>query len=68
MLEEELVRANKQIAKYRYESDEYNSEDTKEILDILQFHIFLVITYFNKTEVDAEEVKQRLIEKLAGAL
>ena len=68
MLEEELVRANKQITRFRYESDAYSSEEIKEILDVLQFHIFLVITYFNKSEISSEEVKQRLIEKLAGAL
>ncbi len=68
MIPDELVKVNKVITKLRYEYDEYGSEECREVLDVLQFHMFLVITFFNKPEVNADEVKKRLIEKLAGAL
>jgi uncharacterized protein YfbU (UPF0304 family) len=68
MIPDELIKVNKSITKLRYQFDEYDSEDCKEVLDVLQFHLFLVITYFNKPEVTSTEVKERLIEKLAGAL
>ena len=68
MIADELIKANKLIVKLRYESEDYNSEDTKEVLDILQFHLFLVITYLNKPELGAAELKERLLEKLEGSL
>ncbi len=68
MIADELIKANKAISRLRYEYEEYNTEETKEVLDVLQFHMFLVISYFNKSELKAEDVKERLIEKLAGAL
>jgi uncharacterized protein YfbU (UPF0304 family) len=68
MIADELIKTNKAITKLRYEFEEYDTEEAKEVLDVLQFHIFLVITYFNKPELNAKDVKERLIEKLAGAL
>ncbi|HEY6907065.1 MAG TPA: hypothetical protein VI230_06320 [Ignavibacteriaceae bacterium] len=68
MIADELIKSNKAITKLRYEFEEYDTEEAKEVLDVLQFHMFLVITYFNKPELNAKDVKERLIEKLAGAL
>ena len=68
MIPDELIKANKEITRLRYEYDEYNTDETREVLDVLQFHMFLVITYFNKPELNGKDVKERLIEKLAGAL
>ena len=68
MIPDELIKANKNITRLRYEYEEYDKEEIKEVLDVLQFHMFLVITYFNKPELNAKDVKERLIEKLAGAL
>ena len=68
MIPDELVKVNKLITKLRYEHEEYGTEESREVLDVLQFHMFLVITFFNKPEVNAGEVKKRLIEKLAGAI
>ena len=67
MIADELVKANKAVTKLRYEYEEYDSEEAREVLDVLQFHMFLVISFLNKTELTAKEVKERLIEKLAGA-
>jgi hypothetical protein len=67
MIPDELIKTNKAITKLRYEFEEYDSAETKEVLDVLQFHMFMVISYFNKPELDANDVKKRLIEKLAGA-
>lgn len=68
MIPDELIKSNKVITKLRYEFDEYDTEQSREVLDVLQFHMFLVISYFNKPELNANDVKERLIEKLAGAL
>ncbi len=68
MIADELIKANKAISRLRYEYEEYNTEDAKEMLDVLQFHMFLVISYFNKSELKGGDVKERLIEKLAGTL
>ena len=68
MIPDELIKANKEITRLRYEYDEYNTNETREVLDVLQFHMFLVITYFNKPELSDKDVKERLIEKLAGAI
>ncbi len=68
MIADELIKANKAVTKLRYEFEEYDSEEAREVLDVLQFHMFLVISFLNKPELTAKEVKERLIEKLAGAL
>ncbi len=64
MIEDELIKVNKTITKLRYEFDQYNTDEAKEILDILQYHIFLVITYLTKSEIDLNEVKDKLLEKI----
>ena len=68
MIPDELIKANKVISRLRYEYEEYDSDETGQILDLLQYHLFLVITYFDKGEFDAKQMKERLIEKLAEAL
>ena len=68
MIADELIKANKAITKLRYEFEEYDTKEAKEVLDVLQFHMFLVISFLNKPELNAKEVKERLIQKLAGAL
>jgi hypothetical protein len=68
MIPDELIKANKAITKLRYEYEEYDTRETRELLDVLQFHMFLIISYFNKPELNANDVKERLIEKLAGAI
>ena len=68
MIPDELIKVNKSLTRLRYEYEEYDTEEAREVLDILQFHMFLVISYFNKPELSANDVKERLIEKLAGAL
>lgn len=68
MIPDELIKTNKLITKLRYEYDEYDTKECREVLDVLQFHLFLIITFFNKPELNAAEVKERLIEKIAGAL
>lgn len=64
MIEDELIKLNKSVTKLRYEFDQYNTEEAKKILDILQYHIFLVITYLTKSEIDLNEVKDKLLEKI----
>lgn len=68
MIADELIKANKAISRLMYEYEEYNTEEIRELLDVLQFHMFLVISYFNKSELNGDDVKKRLIEKLAGTL
>jgi len=68
MIPDELIKVNKSLTRLRYEYEEYDTEEVREVLDVLQFHMFLVISYFNKPELSANDVKERLIEKLAGAL
>ncbi len=68
MIPDELIKANKVISRLRYEYEEYDSDETGQILDLLQYHLFLVITYFDKGEFDAKQMKERLIEKLAEVL
>ncbi len=68
MVADELIKTNKAISRLRYEYEEYNNDETRKVLDILQFHLFLVISYFNKSELKGEDVKERLVEKLAGTL
>lgn len=65
MIPDELIKTNKAVSRLRSEYEEYNSEEIKEVLDDLQFHLFLVITYFNKQEYDSKELKERLVRKLS---
>lgn len=65
MIPDELIKTNKAISRLRSDYEEYNSEEIKEVLDFLQYHLFLVITYFDKQEFDSKEVKERLRRKLS---
>ena len=64
MIEQVLHKINKEITKLIYEGDLSDKPDVKEILDILQYHIFLVHTYFDKPEFSTSDVRLKLLEKL----
>ncbi|MCH7774231.1 MAG: hypothetical protein IH784_07475 [Bacteroidetes bacterium] len=65
MIEQVLHKINKEITKLIYEGDLNDKPDVKEILDVLQYHIFLVHTYFDKPEFSTSDVRLKLLEKLA---
>jgi len=65
MIEQVLHKINKEITKLIYEEDLNDKPGVKEILDVLQYHIFLVHTYFNKPEFGSSDVRLKLLEKLA---
>ncbi len=65
MIEQVLHKINKEITKLIYEGDLSDKPDVKEILDVLQYHIFLVHTYFDKPEFSTSDVRLKLLEKLA---
>jgi hypothetical protein len=48
MIEQVLYKTNKEITKLVYEGDLNDKSDVKEMLDLLQYHIFLVHTYYDK--------------------
>jgi len=64
MIEQVLHKTNKEITKLIYEGELNDKSDVKEMLDVLQFHIFLVHTYFDKPEFGTSEVRLKLLEKL----
>ena len=64
MIEQVLHKTNKEITKLVYEGELNDKPDVKEMLDILQHHIFLVHTYFDKPEFGTSEVRLKLLEKL----
>ena len=64
MIEQVLHKTNKEITKLIYEGELNEKTDVKEMLDLLQYHIFLVHTYFDKPEFDTSEVRLKLLEKL----
>ncbi len=64
MIDEELVKTNKAITRLRYEENFDGNEEVNKILDLLQYHLFLVHTYFDKLEFSAEDIKLKLVEKL----
>jgi hypothetical protein len=64
MIEQVLHKTNKEITKFIYERELNDKPDVKEMLDLLQYHIFLVHTYFDKPEFDTSEVRLKLLEKL----
>ncbi|MEJ2495173.1 MAG: hypothetical protein P8Y79_12685 [Ignavibacteriaceae bacterium] len=64
MIDEELVKANKTITRLRYEENFDGDEERNKILDLLQYHLFLVHTYFDKSEFSAEDIKLKLLEKI----
>ncbi len=64
MVEKVLHKTNKEITKLIYEGELNDKPDEKEMLDLLQYHIFLVHTYFDKPEFCTSEVRLKLLEKL----
>lgn len=64
MIEQVLHKTNKELTKLIYEGELNDKPDVKEMLDLLQYHIFLVHTYFDKPEFDTSEVRLKLLEKL----
>jgi hypothetical protein len=64
MIEQVLHKTNKEITKLIYEGELTDKADVKEMLDLLQYHIFLVHTYFDKPEFGTSEVRLKLLEKL----
>jgi hypothetical protein len=64
MIEQVLHKTNKEITKLIYEGELNDKSDVKEMLDLLQYHIFLVHTYFDKPEFDTSDVRLKLLEKL----
>lgn len=64
MIEQLLNKTNKEITKQIYENDLNDNTDVKEMLDVLQYHIFLVHTYFDKPEFVTSDVRIKLLEKL----
>ncbi len=64
MIEQVLHKTNKEITKLIYEGELNDKPDVKEMLDLLQYHIFLVHTYFDKPEFSTSEVRLKLLEKL----
>jgi len=65
MIEQVLHKINKEITKLIYEEELTDKPDVKEILDLLQYHIFLVHTYFDKPEFSTSDIRLKLLEKLA---
>ena len=64
MIEQVLHKTNKELTKLIYEGELNDKPDVKEMLDLLQHHIFLVHTYFDKPEFGTSEVRLKLLEKL----
>ena len=64
MIEQVLYKTNKEITKLIYEGELNDKHDVKEMLDLLQYHIFLVHTYFDKPEFGTSEVRLKLLEKI----
>ena len=64
MIELVLHKTNKEITKFIFERELNDKPNVKEMLDLLQYHIFLVHTYFDKPEFDTSEVRLKLLEKL----
>ena len=64
MIDQVLHKTNKEITKFIYERELNDKPDVKEMLDVLQYHIFLVQTFFDKPEFGTSEVRLKLLEKL----
>jgi hypothetical protein len=64
MIEHVLHKTNKEITKLVFEGELNDKPDIKEMLDLLQYHIFLVQTYFDKPEFSTSDVRLKLLEKL----
>jgi hypothetical protein len=64
MIEQVLHKTNKEITKLIYEEELNDKPDVKDMIDLLQYHIFLVHTFFDKTEFGTSDVRLKLLEKL----
>lgn len=70
MMDEEILlknllhKTNKEITKMKYEGEFFDEPELKEIIETLQHHIFLVHTYFDKSEFTAEDIRIKLQDKL----
>lgn len=64
MIDELLVKTNKTITRLRYEDNFKPNKEIDEVLDLLQHHLFLVHTFFDKSEISASDIKIRLTEKI----
>jgi len=64
LIDKLLQRTNKEITRLKYEGELFNNPDVKDMLELLQHHIFLVHTYFDKPEIKTSDVKFMLLEKL----
>ena len=64
MIKQVLHKTNKELTKLIYEGEINDKLDVKEMLDLLQYHIFLVQTYFDKPEFGTSEVRLKLLEKI----
>ncbi len=64
ILKDYLHKTNKEITKIKYEGEFFNNSELIEMIETLQHHIFLVHTYFDKSEFTADDVKIKLLEKL----
>jgi hypothetical protein len=64
MIEQVLHKTNKEITKLIYEEELNDKPDVKDMIDLLQYHIFLVHTFFDKTELGTSDVRLELLEKL----
>lgn len=65
MIEDEIINVNKKITRLRYEYEKYNQQEVKNMLDLLQYHLFLAHTYFNKSEFSYDELIKKLKEKMS---
>lgn len=59
-----LQKTNKEITRLKYEGELFENPELKDMLELLQHHIFLVHTYFDKPEFTSVDVREYLLEKL----
>jgi hypothetical protein len=64
MIHEEIIILNKKISRMRYELNEYEAPEIQEMIDILQYHLFLVSKSLSEFELDSVDVKRMLLKKL----
>ncbi|MFQ5454521.1 MAG: hypothetical protein ACE5D6_10095 [Candidatus Zixiibacteriota bacterium] len=64
MIQELLRKTNKEITRLKYEDKFSDKPDVEKMIEILQYHMFLVHTYYDKPEFNTSDVKEKLLEKL----
>ncbi|GBD88623.1 hypothetical protein BMS3Abin03_02561 [bacterium BMS3Abin03] len=64
MIQEPLRKTNKEITRLKYDGKYSSKPDVEEMIDLLQYHIFLVHTCFDNPEFKTTDVKEKLLEKL----